>query len=86
MVFQGLLMERCASNVELAIETGCIASYGGSQQAKVPPIEDKNVLELILKPNISIYSESGQKRIKTPYNIYLEGAVSNLSDEDDDEI
>ena len=37
-------------------------------------------------PDISLYHESPRKRNKTPYNKYPEGAVLDLSDEDQDEV
>ena len=80
----GVMAEK---DVDLAAEAGCTASSGGgSQHSELPPMEGRDVLELILRPDISLYRESRRKRNKTPYNEYPEGAVLELSDEDEDEI
>ena len=74
------------NDVDLATQAGCIALFGGgSQHAKLPPMEDRDVLELILRPDITSYHESRRQRNKTPYNKYPEGVVLELSDEDEDE-
>ena len=74
-------------DVDLATEAGWTASSGGgSQHAELPPMEGRDVLELILRPSISLYRESRRKRKKIPYNEYPEGAVLTLSDEDEDEV
>ena len=44
------------------------------------------MLELILRPDISLYHESLWKRNKTPYNKYPEGVVLDLSDKNGDEV
>ena len=49
-------------------------------------MEGINVLELLLRPDISICRESRRKMNKTSYNEYPEGTVLELSDDDDDEI
>ena len=68
-------------------DAGCTASSGGaSQQAELPPMEGRDVLELILRPNLDLYRESRRQRNKTPYNEYPEGAVLELSDEDEEEV
>lgn len=74
-------------DVELVTEAGCTtSSKGGSQQAKLPPMEGRDVLELILRPDISLYRENRRMRNKTPYNEYPKSAVLNLSNEDEDDI
>ena len=80
----GLMAEK---DVDLATEAGCTASSGGgSEHAELPPMEGRDVLELILRPDIASYRESRRQRNKTPYNEYPEGAVLELSDEDEDEV
>ena len=74
-------------DVDLATEAGCTASSGGgSQHAELPPMQGRDMLELILRPDMSLYRESRRKRNKIPYNEYPEGAVLDLSDEDEDEV
>ena len=49
-------------------------------------MEGRDVLELLLRPDISICRESGRKKNKTPSNEYPEGTVLELFDENEDEI
>jgi cell division septum initiation protein DivIVA len=49
-------------------------------------MEGRDVLELILRLDINSYRASRRQRNKTPYNEYPEGAVLELSDEDEDEV
>ena len=52
----GLMAE---NDVDVAADVGCTASSGGgSQQAELPPMEGKDVLELILRPDMNVYRES----------------------------
>jgi len=81
-----LMAERDA---DLTAETGCTASSGGGEpieHASIQPMEGKDVLELILRPDINSYRGSRRQRNKKPYNKYPEGAVLELSDEDEDEV
>ena len=82
-----LMAERDA---DLAAETGCTGSSGGGepseQAAPLPPMEGRDMLELISRPDIDSYRASRRQRNKTPYNEYPEGAVLELSDEDEDEV
>ena len=72
--------------MDLATEAGCTTSSGGgSQHVELPPMEGRDVLELILRSDISLYRANRRHRNKTPYNEYLEGVVLKLSDEDEDE-
>ena len=49
-------------------------------------MEGRDVLELLLRPDISICRESGRKKNKTPSIEYPEGAVLELFDENEDEV
>ena len=52
----GIIAEK---DVDLATDARCTASSGGgSQHSELPPMEGKDVLELILRPDISLYRES----------------------------
>jgi len=82
-----LMAERDA---DLAAETGCTASSGGGEPsehaAPLPPMDPRDMLELISRPDIDSYRASRRQRNKTPYNEYPEGAVLEISDEDEDEV
>ena len=49
-------------------------------------MEGRDVLELILRPNLDLYRESRRQKNKTPYNEYPKGAVLELFDKDKEEV